>query len=75
MWALFVKIGDDWKFSGLTEHEEHVTEFEETVANDIDETKDMEVKTTDFFVVKIEGQYEAGKEYFVTNTGENKKDG
>ena len=58
-WAMFVKINDEWRFSGLTEHEEKTTEFEEEVTKDIEETKDMVVKTTDFCVFKVEGQYKS----------------
>jgi hypothetical protein len=31
MYALFAKINDEWRFEGLQQHEEMVTEFEESV--------------------------------------------
>lgn len=36
MWALFIKIGDEWKFTGFTKHEEFVTEFEDACLNIMD---------------------------------------
>jgi len=56
-WALFVQIDDKWRFEGFTEHEELVTEFEETVSEDIEETTEMESKTTNYCVLQLEGQY------------------
>ena len=31
LWAMFVKVNNKWRFEGFTEHEEFVTEVEETV--------------------------------------------
>lgn len=31
LWAMFVRIEDQWRFEGFKEHEEIVTEIEETV--------------------------------------------
>jgi hypothetical protein len=45
VWAMFVKINGKWQFSGFQEHDERATEFEERVAEDIEKTADMEVKT------------------------------
>lgn len=54
MWAMFVKTDTfGWRFEGLTSHEEKVTEFEESVAQDIESTKDSAVHTLASFVVEL----------------------
>jgi hypothetical protein len=53
MYALFIKIDGQWRFQGLTEHEELVSEFEETVETEIEITEDMEVKTEAYFCVNL----------------------
>jgi hypothetical protein len=54
MYALFVKISGTWSFAGFQQHEELVTEFEESVAKDIDLTSDAEVRTEAFKVVDLD---------------------
>jgi hypothetical protein len=34
MWAMFAKVNDDWRFEGFQEHDEIVTEIEETVVDE-----------------------------------------
>ena len=53
-WALFVKVNDKWSFAGFETLEERVTEFEERVAEDVELTKDLDVKTRASKVVCVD---------------------
>ena len=53
-WALFVKVNDKCSFAGFETLEEWVTEFEERVAEDVELTKDLDVKTQASKVVCVD---------------------
>jgi hypothetical protein len=52
-YAMFVKIDDKWRFEGLTENEDRVSDFATSVAKEVKRQGEMQIKTQASFVVSL----------------------